>query len=305
MKELYQKSRPQTFNNLLGQEDAVTTLQKKLETDTIPHAILFHGPYGTGKTTLARIVVRCLKCSGDDFVEMNSADVRGIDGVREIRSVMGQAPMYGDTRVWLLDEVHKATNDAQNAMLKLLEDPPEHVYFMLATTEPERLIGGIKQRCLKIKLNPIADLQIRRILVRVCKKEKISVSKKVILKIVKYSGGSAREALQVLDKVYLLDGEKEQLKAIEKASLKTATIEIARRLMNIKTKWRDIAPILKKLENEDPEQIRWMILGYGKSVLLKTSNARAFRMIEAFRDNFYDCKFAGVVAACYEIIQEN
>ena len=87
--------------------------------------------------------------------------------------------------------------------------------------------------------------------------------------------------------------------------MKTATIEIARRLMNVKTEWRDIAPILKKLENEDPEQIRWMVLGYGRSVLLKTSNARAFRMIEAFRDNFYDCKFAGVVAACHEIIQEN
>jgi hypothetical protein len=82
----------------------------------------------------------------------------------------------------------------------------------------------------------------------------------------------------------------------------TQTIEIARKLISTGTKWRDIAPILKELENEDAERIRYMILGYGKSVLLKKDNPRAYRMIDAFRENFYDCKFAGVIAACYEVI---
>jgi len=304
MKELYRKHRPKKFEDVIGQDDAVETLKRKRETNSIPHAILFHGPYGTGKTTLARIVARYLKCGKFDFIEKNTADYRGIDSIREIRATMNQAPIDGDSRVWLLDEFHMATREAANGTLKLLEDPPEHVYFMLATTEPEKLLVGIRQRCLQVKLNPISEDALEDILNVVCGKEGIKISHTVIEKIAEYAGGAAREALQILDKVYQLDGEKNQLKAIEKSSTTTATIEIARKLMNPKTKWREIAPILKELENEDAENIRWMILGYGKSVLLKSDNARAFRMIEAFRDNFYDSKWAGVVSACYEILQE-
>jgi len=304
MKELYRKYRPKKFEDVIGQDDAVETLKRKRETNSIPHAILFHGPYGTGKTTLARIVARYLKCGKFDFIEKNTADYRGIDSIREIRATMNQAPIDGDSRVWLLDEFHMATREAANGTLKLLEDPPEHVYFMLATTEPEKLLVGIKQRCLQVKLNPISEDNLFEIVNNVCKKEKIKLSDTVKEKIAEYAGGAAREALQILDKVYQLDGEKKQLKAIEKSSTTTATIEIARKLMNPKTKWREIAPILKELENEDAENIRWMILGYSKSVLLKSDNARAFRMIEAFRDNMYDCKFSGVVSACYELTQE-
>jgi DNA polymerase-3 subunit gamma/tau len=288
----------------LGQEDVVKTLQKKWKSHTIPHAILLHGPYGTGKTTLARIIVDCLKCSEYDYTEKNSADYRGIDEIRNIRNTVNQAPIDGPVRLWLLDEVHKATNDAQNAMLKLLEDPPKHAYFILATTEPEKLLKGILQRCLVLKLKPIPNKSIYHITKNVCSLENIRLSKPVMKKLVEYAGGSAREALQILDKIYQLDSEKEQIDAIESVSIRTQTIQIARMLISTKTKWRNIAPILKELENEDPEQIRYMVLGYAKSVLLSKDNPRAFRMIEAFRDNFYDAKFAGVVSACYELLQE-
>lgn len=303
MKELYRKYRPKRIDDFLGQDKAVDIIQKKFDSNTIPHSILLHGPYGTGKTTLAVIISHLLKCGSEDFKKLNSADYRGIDSVRDIRRTVNQAPMNGNVRVWLLDEVHKTTNDAQNAMLILLENPPDHAYFILATTEPDKLISGIKQRCLSIKLNPIGDASLSKIIKRVCHKERIKLKNSVREKLVKYAGGSAREALQILDKIYLLKSSKEQLRSIEEASMATAAIEIARRLINQRTKWHDLAPILKKLENEDPEQIRWMILGYGKSVLLGKDNPRAFRMIEAFRENFYDSKFAGVIAACYEIIQ--
>jgi len=304
MKAFYRKYRPKTFDDVLGQEDAVKTLTRKWESDTIPHSILIHGPYGTGKTTLARIIARCLECDKFDFTEKNSANYRGIDEIRNIRSTVNQAPIGGPVRVWLLDEVHKATNDAQNAMLKLLEDPPEHAYFILATTEPEKLLKGISQRCLSLKLNPIPDKSIYNIVKNVCSKEKIKLSKPVMQKLVEYSDGAAREALQILDRIYQLDDEDEQIEAIEKVSIKTQAIQIARMLLSTNTKWRDLAPILRELQNEDSERIRYMILGYGKSVLLNKDNPRAYRMMDAFRENFYDSKFAGVVVACYEILQE-
>jgi len=301
--ELYRKYRPTRLKDVLGQPEAVNILRKKIKSESVPHAILFHGPPGTGKTTLARIIAKHVKCSDYDLQEKNTADYRGIDSIREIRNSVNQAPMSGESRVWILDEVHKATNDAQNAMLKLLEEPPDHVYFILCTTDPQKLLSTILQRCTVIRLLPIPFEDIRDIVKNVCHQENIKLSKKVFERLIEYAEGSAREALQILDKIYQLEDEREQLDAIEKASVKTQAITIARMLLNTKTKWKQISPILKELENEDAEQIRYMILGYGRAVLLSKDTPRAFRMIESFRDNFYDSKFSGVVAACYEVIQ--
>jgi DNA polymerase-3 subunit gamma/tau len=184
-----------------------------------------------------------------------------------------------------------------------LEDPPNHAYFILCTTEPNKLLKGIRQRCLSIKLNPINDDALSSLLSTTCKKEEITLSKSVQTSIIEHAAGSGRQALQILDSIYQLEDKKEQLEAIEKSSVQTAVITIARKLLNKNTKWRDIKPILKSLVDEDPEQIRYMVLGYARSVLLSKDDPRAFRMLDAFADNFYDSKFAGVVAACYEIIQ--
>ena len=151
-KELYKKHRPKNLKRVFGQSVAIGTLKPLIEAKQVPHSLLLTGPSGCGKTTLARILVKELKCAKADFMEVNCADFRGIDTVRDIRTRMMQAPIGGDCRVWLIDEAHMLTSAAQTAFLKMLEDTPDHIYFFLATTHPQKLLKTIKTRCTEIKL---------------------------------------------------------------------------------------------------------------------------------------------------------
>jgi DNA polymerase III gamma/tau subunit len=304
MKELYKIYRPKKLKDVIGQESAVSSLSKMIEKDTIPHAILLTGPSGCGKTTLARILSKKVDCGKMDLIENNCADFKGIDTIREIRSAMVSSPISGKSRVWIIDECHKLTNDAQNAFLKLLEDTPSHVYFILCTTEPNRLIKTIRTRCTEISVKSLSDKEIEKLISSVCKKEKIKLSEEVIDKIVDVSEGSARKALVVLHQIRDIKSKEGQLNAISSSISENQGITIARLLFNTKTKWKEIADVLKTIENDDAESIRWLILGYAKSVLLNGGNlsARAYQVIRVFQDNWYDCKSAGLISGCYEII---
>jgi DNA polymerase III gamma/tau subunit len=304
MKELYKIYRPKKLKDVIGQESAVSSLSKMIEKDTIPHAILLTGPSGCGKTTLARILSKKVDCGKMDLIENNCADFKGIDTIREIRSAMVSSPISGKSRVWIIDECHKLTNDAQNAFLKLLEDTPSHVYFILCTTEPNRLIKTIRNRCTEISVKSLSDKEIEKLISGVCKKEKIKLSEEVIDKIINVSEGSARKTLVVLHQIRDIKSKEEQLNAISSSISENQGITIARLLFNTKTKWKEIANVLKTIENDDAESIRWLILGYAKSVLLNGGNlsARAYQVIRVFQDNWYDCKSAGLISGCYEII---
>jgi DNA polymerase III subunit gamma/tau len=193
--ELYKRYRPKTLKGVVGQDGPVSSLQRLIDKDRMPHAILFTGPSGSGKTTIGRILKDVLQCGDADFVELNCADFKGIDNVREIRRFSGMAPMDGKCRIWLIDEAHKMTNDAQNAFLKLLEDTPKHVYFMLATTDPQKLIKTIHTRCTEVKLSVLKAPDLERILRRVIDKEDLKVSDEVVDEIVEAADGSARQSL--------------------------------------------------------------------------------------------------------------
>jgi len=143
---LYKKYRPSTFDDIVGNSVTIQALKKSVE-GRKNHVFLFTGPSGCGKTTLSRIVAKELGAKGSDFRELDSADFRGIDTIRNLRKTIGYHPLESKVVVYLLDEVHKLTGDAQNAMLKMLEETPEHVYFILATTDPQKLLGTIKGRC--------------------------------------------------------------------------------------------------------------------------------------------------------------
>ena len=302
MKDLAIVHRPTTLMNVVGQEDAISILRPKLKSGDIPHAVMFHGPSGVGKTTLARIVAKAMHCSDHDLMEMNNADYRGIDAIRLLRRSLGMAPKVGDVRVFILDECHKLTGEAQHSILKMLEEPPSHVYFMLCTTEPEKLLKTIRTRTMKVRLQAIKQKDLLALLRSVSTKSSIKINKAVADKIVEYADGSAREALQILETIQDQPDIKSMLKCIERASTKAQTIEIVRMLLKRNVKWPTVAPLLQELKGEDAEGVRRMILGYPQSVLLKRDDPRAYRILELFLDNFYDCGFSGVVAACYQIV---
>lgn len=299
--ELYKKHRPRTLKQIIGNKSTVATLENMLKRKTLPHTILFHGPSGCGKTTLARILKNELNCNDMDFKELNCSDFRGIDTIRDITKTMNLAPVGGGCRIWLLDEVHKMTGDAQNASLKILEDTPEHVYFFLCTTDPQKLIKTIRTRCCEIPVEQLSDSDIKKLIIRTCKREKKKLKKSIVEDLIDASDGSARKCLVLIDKIIDLS-EEEQEESITYQDEKRQGIELCRALIQGKS-WSTITKILNNIE-DDPEQLRWIVMGYASAVILKKVNHQAYHVLTCFEKPFYDSKKNGLVRACYQSIHE-
>jgi len=295
------KYRPTLFKQFYGNQATLSALQSCLQREGCPHTILFIGPSGCGKTTLARIVKQKLKCSSFDFIENNAADFRGIDSVRDIIRQMSLAPMDGPCRVWLLDECHQLSKDAQHALLKALEDTPSHVYFLLATTDPSKLLPTIRTRCTQFEVKALSPKEIIDLLKNICEMEKVAIPNEVLEQIGEDSLGSPRMALSILDKIIGMKKEEMLEAAKQQAQAQSESIDLCRALIS-KRPWKEIAKILSNLEQE-PEQVRRAILGYAQAVLLKSGQDRAYLIIEAFREPLYDIGKPGLVASCFEAIQ--
>jgi len=302
---LYLKYRPTSLEDMVGNKQVISVLDRLLSGEggqPFPHSILFHGPTGCGKTTLARIVACRLGAKGGDVVEIDSADFRGIDTIRSIRSQCRYQPLEGACRVWILDEVHRATNDAQSALLKVLEDTPSHVYFILCTTDPQKLLPTILGRCAQFQVTPLNENEMRVLLRRVVKAEGESLDKALYNQIARDSLGRPRNALQILAQVVAAEPEQRLEVARRSAELQSETIELCRALLN-GSPWKKISNILKGLADEDPESVRRAVLGYCQSVLLSGQrNDRAAMVIEEFLEPFYQSGRAGLVYACYSIM---
>lgn len=206
----------------------------------------------------------------------------------------------------LVHNCHKLTSDAQDEFLKMLEDTPRHVYFLFTTTDPQKLKSTIKDRCTEITVKPLNTKNLNKLIDYVCKEERLKVPSEVCNKIVENSDSSARKALVHLDSIANLKTKSEQLNAIVTATAETQAFAIIRALLYKKnTSWKEMARILKETEDEEPEQMRWLVLACCKTEMLKAGKfaGRAYIVIDAFRDNFYDSKKAGLVAACYEVIE--
>lgn len=298
------KYRPATLDEVIGNREVVASLRAILDgKKDVPRAILFHGPTGCGKTTLARIFARGIGVAEEDLVEVDSADFRGVDTIREIRRQSSYMPLYGQRRAWILDECHRMTPDAQSALLKALEDSPEHVCYILCTTDPQKLLPTILGRCVQYQVQPLTDLEMKQLIRRVVKAEGESLDKEVYEHIVTESEGHPREALQLLAQILSVEPEERSGVIFRTKEVSTQAIELCRLLLKPGTPWKQVAEVLKALENEDSERIRRAVLGYCKSILLSDNhNVRAAEVMECFFEPTFNTGFPGIVLAAYSAV---
>lgn len=300
---LYIKYRPPTLSQVKGNADILNTLTSMLSNiEKCPHAFLLYGQTGCGKTTIGRIIANELGCKGNDFREIDSADFRGIDMVREIRKQSHYKAIEGDCRVWLIDECHKLTNDAQNALLKLLEEPPSHVYIILCTTEPQKLLETIKGRCSQFQVTPLSESQMHGLLKRVVKGEEETLEEETYEIIIRDSLGRPRNALTILEQVLKAEPDRRAEIAQRVAAEQSLTIDLCRALIK-NAPWKVVATILRGLKDQEPENVRRAVLGYCAAILSKSDMYQAGAVLEAFIDPFYDSGFPQLVYACYSIIK--
>lgn len=198
---LYRKYRPESFAEVAGQEAVVDLLTRALKGQKLAHAYLFCGGRGTGKTSVARILAKDLGCNPEDIIEIDAASNRGIDEIRELREAVRSMPFSSPYKVYIIDEVHMLTKEASNALLKTLEEPPQHIIFILATTDPDKLPQTIVSRCQKIEFKQPSLDTLASQLVSVAKKEGKSLDQGSANIIATHGKGSYRDALGVLEQV--------------------------------------------------------------------------------------------------------
>ncbi len=297
------KYRPDDLNLIKGNKDIVDTLKGMLSNlETCPHSFLLYGQTGCGKTTIARIIAKRLGCEGEDRREIDSADFRGIDTIRDLRKKSQYMATSSANRIWIIDECHKLTNDAQNALLKILEEPPSHVYFVLCTTEPNKLLETIKGRCIQLQVKPLNDSQMKGMFRKILMAEGIALEDEIQDQIIQDSLGLPRNAINILEQVINAPAEQRMEVARQTAAQQGEVINLCRALMD-NSNWKKVKTILDSIRDQEPENIRRMVLGYCQSTLLRNEHDRAAAIIEAFWEPTYNIGFPGVVYACYSVVK--
>jgi len=227
---LNRRWRPKAFDEVTGQEHVTRTLKNAITQGRVAHAYLFAGRRGTGKTTMARLLAMCLNCrshpsstpdpcgecescrgiisgSSADVIELDAASNRGIDEIRALQENVHLAPMSGRRKVYIIDEAHQMTKDAYNAFLKTLEEPPEHVIFVLATTEPEKILPTVRSRCQRFEFRPIPEPDLAARLRTVAEAESIDASDELLDLVARKAEGSVRDALGLLEQCVAFAGD--------------------------------------------------------------------------------------------------
>lgn len=295
---LYRRFRPTTFNEILGQEHITTTLKNQVISDRVGHAYLFTGSRGCGKTSSAKVLARAINCldikngepcnqcsvckaaldgSLTDIVEMDAASNNGVDDIRTIRDEVNFLPTIAKYRVYIIDEVHMLSTGAFNALLKTLEEPPKHVKFILATTEPQKLPATILSRCQRFDFKKIPENKIIENLEKICEECKIKYEKKALDLIAELAEGGMRDALSILERC-AEDGEnqitEEKVKNLVGIPEKKYISKIVETIIKYDTETALEITQQAIREGKDINNLLWETIKYVRDImLLKTTNS--------------------------------
>ena len=286
---LYRKYRPRTFDEVIGQDDIIRTLKNQIKNGQISHAYLFCGSRGTGKTSTAKIFARAINCTSPnngspcgkcsvceiennmDILEIDAASNNGVDEIRDLREKVKYPPVNGKYKVYIIDEVHMLSVNAFNALLKTLEEPPQDVVFILATTEVHKLPATILSRCMRFDFKLVSNQKLVELLEKICKENGIKADLQALNIIARAGEGSVRDTLSVADRCISFcennlttEGVLEVLGVASRQSL----VEVSQSLLE-----GDVGKMLSKLDD---------VLGQGKSPLVFSRD-----LITYFRDLLY------------------
>jgi DNA polymerase-3 subunit gamma/tau len=326
---LYRVYRPQTFSDVVGQAHVTTTLRNALREGRLSHAYLFNGPRGTGKTSAAKIMAKAVNCeqpqdgepcnqcasckainegSVTDVLEIDAASNRGVEEIRDIREKVKFAPSDVKYKVYIIDEVHMLTTEAFNALLKTLEEPPSHVIFILATTEPHKLPATIISRCQRFDFHRIPLPEMVKRLKQICQAQHVEAEDQALHLVAKLAEGGMRDALSLLDQAISYSGA-----AVTANQVIQITGTVSQSYFSTLAKMiaeRDMAKVIElfdqlMVQGKDPEQFLHDFLYYYRDMLLLKTAPSLQEIVER---TMIDEQFTGVAAlyplpVLYEVIE--
>ena len=285
------QERPTTFEGVIGQDSTVKALQECLSAKDHPRCFLFTGMPGVGKTTLARIIANKVGANSHSIFEINAADLRGIDGAREIVAKTRVRIAGTQASVFVLDECHQLTKEAQNLLLKVLEDTPVGCYFILCTTDALKILPAIKTRCTSYVLNPVDQDLMVDFLLEVSTKHKLNIDNEMLLAIIQYAGGSVRLALNMLQNCQGCKNKEDVEQVIRASSVSFVEIggsKVAEQFFNVfmggadeKLKWQSLMTFTRKLKTQvDIDDVRQGLKGLFTISLMREYHPLKVRVLE-------------------------
>lgn len=299
---LYRKYRPLNLDEVVGQQVIVKTLKNAILNNQLSHAYLFTGPRGTGKTSIAKILARtinctnlnyttpcnkCVNCTQNlnqpvDIIEIDAASNNGVDEIRELKSKVNLVPTINKYKVYIIDEVHMLTTGAFNALLKTLEEPPAHIIFILATTEPHKIPMTILSRCQRFDFKRISNQDLVKRLKYVVDQEKIKIQENCLEEIARLSNGGMRDALSILDQVNAYADDQIKIEQIHEINGTLTPVEIKNFILNIKNKkLEEILELIEQYDNKGKDFVKLAeeILVYLKNLIFKFNVPKYFESL--------------------------